>query len=77
MEAFEVEREVARELSPSEKLLWSGQPRQGVMFRPSDAAVIWSGVSGWQSRQQAAPALEGIPSARSVYELLRQAQTAG
>jgi hypothetical protein len=40
MEAYEIEREVARELSGGEKLLWSGQPRQGLILRPSDAFVI-------------------------------------
>ena len=50
MEQYEIEREVARELSSSERLLWSGQPRQGLMFRPADAlmipfSILWCGFA--------------------------------
>ena len=36
-EAYEA---VERELNPGEQLLWAGRPRQGIMFRSSDAALI-------------------------------------
>ncbi len=32
--------EIQRELSEGERLLWSGQPRQGIRLRPSDLFVI-------------------------------------
>jgi hypothetical protein len=32
--------EIERELSPGERLLWSGQPRRGLRLRSSDAFVI-------------------------------------
>ena len=40
MTAAEVQQEVTRELTPNERLLWSGAPRQGLMFRPYDAVLI-------------------------------------
>jgi hypothetical protein len=40
MERHEVEQQLTRELGRDERLLWSGTPRQGVMFRVSDAFLI-------------------------------------
>lgn len=37
---FYPEQEISRELSGSERLLWSGAPRKGIMLRGSDAFVI-------------------------------------
>jgi hypothetical protein len=40
MDAFSIERRIMRELGSGEKLLWSGQPKQGFMLRSTDAAMI-------------------------------------
>ncbi len=41
---------IRSELSPGEQVLWSGQPRQGIVFRASDAlmipfSVVWAGFA--------------------------------
>jgi len=46
---------ISRILEPSEELLWTGQPRQGLLFQPSDLwlfpfAVLWFGFVAWLER---------------------------
>jgi hypothetical protein len=68
----EVASALAKELGSGERLLWSGQPKQGVVFRASEwfmtpFALMWGGFAifwEWQVLQSDAPpffALWGIP----------------
>jgi hypothetical protein len=50
MGSFEIDQIVRREMDSGEKLLWSGQPRQGLLIQASDALVIpfslmWGGFA--------------------------------
>ena len=68
-----INEEVQREFSPSEKPLWWGQPRQGVVVRGSDAftipfSLLWCGFAVfWEASALRAPntpaffVLWGIP----------------
>lgn len=40
MESYESAQDLRTELTRGEKLLWSGSPRQGLMFRAQDALMI-------------------------------------
>src|SRR5437879_11675637 len=69
---YELEQRIRTDLRSDEKLLWMGQPAQGVRFRGSDLFLIpfslfWAGFAvywEWSVIQQGAPdffTLWGIP----------------
>ena len=41
---FEVQNELQQSISHDERLLWTGKPKSGIRFRPSDIAVTLFGV---------------------------------
>jgi hypothetical protein len=46
----ETESAIRSQLSPEERLLWDGRPRQGIFFRPADAfmipfSLLWGGFA--------------------------------
>jgi hypothetical protein len=59
-------QEILKELSGREAILWSGQPRQGVVLRASDAfmipfSLLWCGFAiFWESSVLSAPKAPGF-----------------
>lgn len=50
MADYQVESRIAREIGAGEHLLWSGRPRQGIIFRSTDAlfvpfSLMWGGFA--------------------------------
>jgi hypothetical protein len=69
---FELENELRPFLSPDEKLLWTGKPKTGIMFRTMDIflipfSLLWCGfavfwfVMAWSSNAPMPFALFGVP----------------
>jgi hypothetical protein len=69
---MQISESIRAELSPGEQILWSGQPRQGIAFRGSDAfaipfSLLWAGfavfwlVSAAQSGAPLPFVLFGVP----------------
>jgi hypothetical protein len=72
---------LSAELGRSEKLLWSGRPRQGVFLTSRDASMIpfslmWGGFSFfWEYKgRNPPPSFESIADAREVFERICSAQ---
>ena len=58
----EVPREIARELAPAEKVLWTGQPRQGLVLRGYDVFALPFGMA-WLGMGNASTSRGQRPSA--------------
>lgn len=52
---FNLKSELQKDLLPDEKLLWTGTPKKGILFRPSDVfmipfSILWGGFAiFWES----------------------------
>ncbi|MDX9992221.1 MAG: hypothetical protein RBS68_09250 [Anaerolineales bacterium] len=50
-------------LNPAERIIWSGKPRQGLLFRPSDIffvpfSIVWTALAVWWELENV---LSGLP----------------
>jgi len=63
MAGLDAREQISKELDPAERLIWSGIPRQGIIFRSSDAffipfSLMWGGFAVfWEASALA----EGAP----------------